>query len=143
MKTTISSRKKTTKKVRRSDDLVNVATDLFMGRGFESVTIKDIAQSVGVNTALIYYYFKKKEDLLRAAIESLVDQALQTYEHIYANHDHLKDVINDWIDTHVRLRDPIRKLVKISLDYRGLRRKSRQIDNAIDRFYEKERDILT
>ena len=41
------------KKIGRSDDLVNVASDLFMERGFESVTIKDIAQSAGVNTALL------------------------------------------------------------------------------------------
>ncbi len=143
MKATTSQRKPIRKKVGRSDDLVNVASDLFMERGFESVTIKDIAQSVGVNTALIYYYFKNKEDLLRAAIESLVDQALKTYENIHAKHVHPKDVINDWIDTHVQLRDPIRKLVKISLDYRGLRRTSRQIDKAIDRFYDNERDILT
>jgi len=143
MKTTTSSRQASTKKPGRSDELVNVASDLFMERGFESVTIKDIAQRLGVNTALIYYYFKNKEDLLRAAIENLVDQALQTYEQIHAKHDHPQDVINDWIDTHVQLRDPIRKLVKISLDYRGLRRKSRKIDKAIDRFYENERDILT
>ncbi|MGI9305584.1 MAG: TetR/AcrR family transcriptional regulator [Gammaproteobacteria bacterium] len=119
-----------------------VASELFMERGFESVTIKDIAQAVGVNTALIYYYFKNKEDLLRATIESLVDQALQTYEQIHEKHDRPRDVIDDWIDTHVQLRDPIRKLVKISLDYRGLRRKSRHIDKAIDRFYEREHQIL-
>ena len=81
--------------------------------------------------------------MLRATIESLVDQALLTYQDIHAKHDHPKDVINDWIDTHVQVRDPIRKLVKISLDYRGLSRQSRQIDKAIDRFYDNERDILT
>jgi len=143
MKTTTSWRKPGRNKIGRSDDLINVASDLFMERGFESVTIKDIAQSAGVNTALIYYYFKNKEDLLRATIESLVDQALLTYQEIHAKHDHPKDVINDWIDTHVQVRDPIRKLVKISLDYCGLSRKSRQIDKAINRFYDNERDMLT
>ena len=135
--------KDTKKKTGRSDELVLAATDLFMEHGFESVTIKDIANSLGVNTALIYYYFKNKEDLLRATIESLSEQTLATYAQIHQKHKHPHDVINDWIDTNVQLQDPIRKLVKISLDYRGLRRTSKQIDKAIDRFYEKEIQILT
>jgi len=131
------------KKVGRSDELILTATDLFMEHGFESVTIKDIANSLGVNTALIYYYFKNKEDLLRATIESLSDQTLATYAKIHQKHEHPRDAINDWIDTNVQLQEPIRKLVKISLDYRGLRQKSKLIDKAIDRFYEKEMQILT
>jgi DNA-binding transcriptional regulator YbjK len=54
----------------RREELAAVALDLFAERNFAAVTIKDIASALGVNTALIYYYFDSKEDLFRAAIES-------------------------------------------------------------------------
>ena len=46
--------------------------DLFAERNFASVTIKDIAKALNVNTALIYYYFDGQTDLFRATIEYAV-----------------------------------------------------------------------
>ena len=42
----------------RADELMSAALDLFAERDFASVTIKDSAHAIGVNTALIYYYFE-------------------------------------------------------------------------------------
>ena len=64
------------KKNGREEEFLIAALHLFAERNFASVTIKDIAQSLGVNTALIYYYFEDKTDLLRATIELAVARAL-------------------------------------------------------------------
>src|SRR5215472_15196116 len=47
--------------------LMSVALELFARRGFSSVTIKDIAKSANVNSALLYYYFDSKEDLFKSS----------------------------------------------------------------------------
>ena len=47
----------------RAERLTEAALDLFAERGFAAVTIKDITAEIGVNPALIYYYFDGKEDL--------------------------------------------------------------------------------
>ena len=66
--------------------------DLFAERNFASVTIKDIAKALNVNTALIYYYFDSKTDLFRATIEYAVAgafenvRALETAIEQYLNH---------------------------------------------------------
>jgi AcrR family transcriptional regulator len=39
----------------RAEELMNAALRLFADRGFAPVTIQDIAKSVPVNSALIYY----------------------------------------------------------------------------------------
>ena len=44
----------------RADAMTEVALTLFAERNFASVTIKDIGTALGVNTALIYYYFDSK-----------------------------------------------------------------------------------
>ena len=52
--------------------LVDIATDLFMCRSIQDVTIKDIAISAQVGEATIYRYFGKKQGLvLNAAMKLL------------------------------------------------------------------------
>ena len=52
------------------------------------MTIKDIAKALGVNTALIYYYFDSKTDLFRATIEHAVARA---FENVHALDDKSAD----------------------------------------------------
>ena len=58
---------------------------LFADRDFGSVSIRDIGKAAGVNSAMIYYHFRNKRDLYRAAIESAVDEAFELFaEHCNA-----------------------------------------------------------
>lgn len=127
----------------RADELTTAALDLFAERDFASVTIKDIAQATGVNTALIYYYFESKEDLFRATIEGAVTRALENYQQLRDKHDDPVDLIDDWFNNNVQLSEPIRKLVKIMLDYSGSRLTSPSIEAAIRAFYDEECSILS
>lgn len=122
----------------RAEALVMAAFALFAERNFASVTIKDIAAAIGVNTALIYYYFGSKEELFRATIEHAVDRAFQQFR---AHREALTtppEIIAGWLENHVRLGDLIRKLVKISLDYASNGRRVASIDRSIRRFYDDE-----
>ena len=127
----------------RSEELASAALDLFAERNFASVTIKDIANSAGVNTALIYYYFESKEDLFRAAIEFVIDQAFKNFSHLQALHDNPADIIDNWLNNHVQLYAPIHKFVKVSLDYTGSETKIPAIDRQIRQFYDEEKRILS
>jgi len=46
------------------EKLISSAEALFAERGFDGVSVRDIAKMAGVNSALIRYYFKGKEGLL-------------------------------------------------------------------------------
>ncbi|MFQ5936859.1 MAG: TetR/AcrR family transcriptional regulator [Acidiferrobacterales bacterium] len=141
---TVQTRKQhATEQVNRADELMSAALDLFAERDFASVTIKDIAHAIGVNTALIYYYFESKEDLLRATIENAVVQALDNYQSLRERHDDPIDLINDWFYNNLQLSEPIRKLVKIMLDYSGSRINFPSVDRLIKQFYDEECGILS
>jgi len=45
------------------DRILAVATELFSAKGFEGVSIRNIANEVGVKLPTLYYYFKDKRDL--------------------------------------------------------------------------------
>lgn len=126
----------------RHAELASVALDLFAERGFAGVSIKDIAKKAGINPALIYYYYKDKADLFRAAIGQAVSVAHQQYLQLRLKHDDPMGRIQSWLESNVVLAQRIRSLVKIMLDYSCAGMRIRGIDTAIREFYELERMIL-
>ncbi|MGB6968046.1 MAG: TetR/AcrR family transcriptional regulator [Methyloceanibacter sp.] len=127
----------------RVDEFLSTALDLFAERNFASVTIKDIAQALGVNTALIYYYFDSKTDLFRATIEHAVGRA---FENVRALADKSADppsIIAAWLENHVHKYAEIHRFVKIALDFRGAHEGDPKIAAAIEGFYDEERKLLS
>lgn len=49
--------------------ITSSAIDLFAKKGFSVTSMRDIAKAAKVNVALIYYYFKNKEEILYHIIE--------------------------------------------------------------------------
>jgi AcrR family transcriptional regulator len=128
----------------RAQELMAAALDLFSRRDYADVTIKDIANALGVNTALIYYYFDNKEHLFQAMLRNAVEQALEKYRELQERHADPVSLISAWFDTHIQLFEPIRQLVKIMLDYSVLPTANRAlVDEVIHQFYDEERKLLS
>lgn len=53
--------------------IIEVSQTLFSSKGFDATRVDDIAKAAGVNKALIYYYFKSKDDILNHLIQMLLD----------------------------------------------------------------------
>ena len=53
----------------RREQIIDAAMRVFAQKGFVRATNRDVAREAGITTGLIYYYFKSKEDLLKAALE--------------------------------------------------------------------------
>ena len=52
--------------------ILDAAERLFAAQGFPRTTIKQIGQAAGVNSALLYYYFRDKDRLYREVLQRLV-----------------------------------------------------------------------
>jgi AcrR family transcriptional regulator len=127
------------------DHLASIALGLFAERPFEAVSIRDIGKAAKINSSMIYYHFKDKGDLYRAAIESAIDEAFDLYaEHSNTEtHETPAEAIAAWFDVHVRLYRQLRKVIKISLDCKGLVKGVPDSKQPIKRFYRHERAILS
>jgi len=127
-----------------ADDLARIALDLFAERHFSLVTIRDIGRAAGVNSAMIYYYYKDKEALFRAAIENAIDEAFLLFAEHSESHDYddAADAIRAWFDVHVTLSKPLGNVIKISMDCKGLVEVMPDIHEPIRRFYRHENEIL-
>lgn len=127
----------------RAKDLMAAALGLFARQDYSSVTIKDIARRLGVNTVLIYYYFDSKEDLFRATLEHCIKNALETFRQLERTHEDPVKMLSAWFSTQARLASEIRQLVKIMLDYSVSSTQSKVADAAIRLFYDHEIKILS
>jgi len=123
--------------------LSKAALALFSQRDLNSVTIKDIAESAGLNTALIYYYFESKQHLFESCIEDAIAGSLETYEKLKAQH--VADPVNlieDWFVANLKTAGSLRKLLKIIVYSAESETRFRSIEKLTREFYRIETEIL-
>jgi len=69
----------------RRNEILDIAGHFFIKKGYDSVTLSDIADEIGISKGTIYHYFKSKEELLDATIIRYVERL----------HDYCKLVVAD------------------------------------------------
>ncbi|MCU1646107.1 MAG: TetR family transcriptional regulator [Nocardia sp.] len=52
-------------------ELLDRATSLFAEKGYETTTLKDVADAVGISRPALYHYVSSKEDLLAMLVEQI------------------------------------------------------------------------
>lgn len=126
----------------REDEFIQAALGLFSERGVGIVTIKDIATAVGVNPALIYYYFENKEDLVKRTIETYFSKFYAQFKQMSDPKDPVTCLV-EWLRLHVLLYDEISKVTKISADYRPPGNTRGNVNEYITQYLGSEKHILS
>ena len=68
----------------RSEELLSVALDVFLERGFELTTIEDIATEVGMSKRTVYARYEDKGTLFKAAVRRAIERYTVHREEIEA-----------------------------------------------------------
>lgn len=92
------ARSTTPSEANRREDLLRAAARLFVEKGFDATTTRDIAQAVGMRSGSPFYHFRSKQDLLKAAMS----EGLET------GYRRLQEAIEGIGDPELRLRRLIR-----------------------------------
>jgi AcrR family transcriptional regulator len=64
----------------KRETILAVATELFRRKGLKGASLAEVAQSVGLLTPSITYYFRKKEDLAAACLQ----RSIETFDGLFA-----------------------------------------------------------
>src|SRR5688500_8637965 len=79
------------------DLILDAAERLFATKGFAAATIKQIAATAGVNSALLYYYFENKETLYRETIRRILSvmtgEGLELLDHPSSPSDAIRTLV--------------------------------------------------
>jgi AcrR family transcriptional regulator len=68
----------------REDAILNAATSTLAAKGFDLMTMDDVALAVGISKPSLYKHFKSKDDLVGEAMIRLIDGALVYLEQLPA-----------------------------------------------------------
>src|SRR5580693_4629649 len=70
----------------KRDRLTAAACELLYRQGIETTTLADIAQLADVPLGNVYYYFKTKDEIIEAVVQSHLHNVRATLASIEANH---------------------------------------------------------
>jgi AcrR family transcriptional regulator len=109
------------------DRILNAAEELFSNQGYDGTSVSGIAEKAGVNKALIYYYFKSKEDILQCLFTTLLDDITNVLirdvmkevgvmeEGSFFNEQFLKAMTSKYLEFFIERRNIMRVMVTESL----------------------------
>lgn len=58
----------------RREEIIATARHLFQIEDYDSITMQDIVDELGIAKGTIFYYFDSKEALLRAVVENIIEE---------------------------------------------------------------------
>jgi len=114
--------------------ILDCAESLFAERGFAGARTKDIAAEVGVNTAMIHYYFDTKEKLLVSVIDRIMSDLAAVLAEIDFDalswEERLEEFVGSYFD-YVRSHPNFSKLTRMA---GGIRNRSLLEEQLADFF---------
>jgi len=85
----------------KRERLIDGARQVLHEQGVQTTTIADVAEAADVPVGNVYYYFKTKDDLVRAVIDSRADEIramLGSFEGRRSPGARLKALARSWVD---------------------------------------------
>ena len=71
----------------REDAILDACTRILVSKGFDLMTMDDVANEVGISKPSLYKHFKSKDDLACEAMVRLLDGAQEFLDQLPASHD--------------------------------------------------------
>ena len=132
------------------EQIVEVAKQVFMTKGYTKTSMRDIAAGVGIGVSNIYNYFKSKDELFRHIVAPLLKELERMmYEHHNVNDQDLfvryaqgdgDDMLTEHVQSYMKLINNHRDELKLLL-YQA---QGSSLENYIDEYTEKcTQQVLT
>lgn len=103
-------RSKAEQRAESLEQILDAAEYLFSRNGFHGVTLRDVAECVGIHTTLLHYYFEDKRNLFEAVFERRAAktcsrrlEALDKYEAEAGDHPTVEGALHAFLDTDLDL----------------------------------------
>ncbi len=113
-------------------EIIDAAMDLFLNDGYESFSIRKLAEKIEYSPTTIYLYFKDKDDLLYTVSEEYA-------EHFFANLTNIRTTYHDPLEA---LQQALLYLIALGFNnpnqYNGFFISSPKVYGGPDEFMEKE-----
>lgn len=97
----------------RRTELIEVATKLFLERGFHNTSIRDIVRACSFNVASLYMYVSSKEDILYLVAQDLMNHLARELGEMVPAPDAPKRALEDGFAAYCRVVDRWRRPIRL------------------------------
>ncbi len=84
----------------KKEKILEAAFLVYRDAGFSTVRMEDIAKKAGVGKGTMYQYFRSKEDLLEATIESCILGYTEYLENLFGSKISFETCLFEWVEFH-------------------------------------------
>ncbi len=91
------------KNEKRKNEIIQTAAILFKKKGYSAVTMRDIAQEMGIKAASLYNHIKSKQEILNSIIVSLAEKFTQGMSIIVTNNTTSIEKLDAIIKLHIQI----------------------------------------
>ncbi len=97
----------------RRTELIDVATKLFLERGFHNTSIRDIVRACSFNIASLYMYVSSKEDILYLVAQDLMNNIARELGETVLVEDSPKRSLEHGFASYCRIADRLRRPIRL------------------------------
>ena len=87
----------------RKDEILKTAAQLFSERGYSAVSMRDLAESMGIKAASLYNHISSKQELLSSIVISVAEEFTSGMNDIITSQNATVEKLNRVIDLHVKI----------------------------------------
>lgn len=90
------------KKENNTEELIlNAATTVFQQKGMDGARMQEIADTAGINKAMLHYYYRSKQKLFEAVFKSAINLMAPKIIKIIETDEHLFDKIRNFTNKYI------------------------------------------
>ncbi len=101
------------------EEILAVAMRMFIQQGYHGLAMRQISEAVGVSKAALYYYFKDKEELFLAILNSYLNDMEASIDAIRAKSGSSADQITQFVESVLRQPAEQRALTRLASQEMG------------------------
>jgi len=83
------------------EQILNAATNIFQHKGMDGARMQEIADTAGINKAMLHYYYRSKQKLFEAVFKSAINLMAPKIIKIIETDEHLFDKIRNFTDKYI------------------------------------------
>lgn len=87
----------------RKDEILRTAARLFSERGYSAVSMRDLAEALGIKAASLYNHISSKHELLSKIVISVAEEYTSGMNEIISSKSGTVEKLNKVIDLHVKI----------------------------------------
>jgi AcrR family transcriptional regulator len=97
----------------RRTELIEVATKLFLERGFHNTSIRDIVRACSFNIASLYMYVSSKEDILYLVAQDLMNNIARELGETALTQGSAREALEHGFSSYCRISDRLRRPIRL------------------------------